>query len=158
MLNWLDVAGIGPPIELDVRPSQLLLSSSGDLAVLGTRARSSSGSAAETFSAPGAQWTGWVNGSWGFGVWLYGLALRKDMGDRLSESLAEIDCLAKREDAVEWMRMELAGVWPDEAAERIGAVAEIIAGTVGESTDQRLSLAEVLLLLVVGEWSRGGGL
>jgi serine/threonine protein kinase len=85
---------------------------------------------------------------WSLGVVVYLLGVRKNPHgyEEEAEKMNEVDALAKREDAKQWLRTELRGVWPEGKDGDLKLVAKVISGTL-QGLDRRLSAKEVLQLL-----------
>jgi serine/threonine protein kinase len=85
---------------------------------------------------------------WSLGVVVYLLGMRKNPHGYEEEAakMNEVDALAEREGAKQWLQTELRGVWPEGKDGDLELLAKVISGTL-QGLDRRLSAKEVLQLL-----------
>jgi serine/threonine protein kinase len=85
---------------------------------------------------------------WSLGVVVYLLGMRKSPLGYTEENakIVEVDAVAKRADAKEWIQTQLRGVWSEAEDRELELLAKVITGSL-QGLDRRLSAKELLQLL-----------
>jgi serine/threonine protein kinase len=85
---------------------------------------------------------------WSLGVVVYLLGLRKNPRgyEEDATKVDEVDAVAKRADAKEWIEQQLRGIWPEGRKRELELLAKVIIGSL-QGLDKRLSAKGVLELL-----------